>query len=49
MIEQQTFGLIILRAQFYPVPVLEMMGQHYRVDETVHMNGFEYWLLRPVQ
>jgi 4-amino-4-deoxy-L-arabinose transferase-like glycosyltransferase len=48
MIEQQEFGLIILRAQFYPVPVLEMMGQHYRVMETVSMNGFDYLLLHPM-
>jgi hypothetical protein len=48
MIEQQEFGLIILRAQFYPVPVLETMGQHYHITETVSMNGFDYLLLLPV-
>jgi hypothetical protein len=47
MIEQREFGLIILRAQFYPVPVLETMGQHYRITETVSMNGFDYLLLHP--
>jgi hypothetical protein len=47
MIENQEFGLIILRAQFYPVPVLETMGQHYTVDEVISMNGFDYLLLRP--
>jgi len=49
MLEQREFGLIVLRAQFYPVPVLEVMGQHYHVTETVKMNGFEYWLLRPME
>jgi hypothetical protein len=48
MLEQGEFGLIILRAQFYPVPVLEMIGQHYRVTETVSMNGFDYLLLHPI-
>jgi 4-amino-4-deoxy-L-arabinose transferase-like glycosyltransferase len=47
MIEQREFGLIILRAQFYPVPVLEMLGQQYHITEAVSMNGFEYLLLRP--
>ena len=49
MIENREFGLIILRAQFYPVPVLEAIGQGYQVDEVIAMNGFEYWLLRPLE
>lgn len=48
-IENQVFGLIIFRAQFYPVPVLEAIGDHYVIEETIFMNGFEYLLLRPVQ
>ncbi|MDQ7025391.1 MAG: glycosyltransferase family 39 protein [Anaerolineae bacterium] len=48
MIENREFGLIILRAQFYPTPALEMMGQHYTIDDVIVMNGFEYWLLRPL-
>lgn len=47
MIENQAFGLIILRAQFYPVPVLEAMGQHYELDQTITMNHFDYLILRP--
>ena len=47
MIENREFRLIILRAQFYPVPVLETMGQHYTVDKVLSMNGFDYLLLRP--
>ena len=48
-IENQEFGLIIFRAQFYPVPVLEAIGDHYAIEETIFMNGFEYLILRPVQ
>jgi len=47
MIEQQTFGLIILRAQFYPIPILEEIGQHYTIEEVIKMNGFDYSILRP--
>jgi len=48
MIENQEFGMIILRAQFYPVPVLEAMGQHYERDQVIQMNGFDYLILRPI-
>jgi 4-amino-4-deoxy-L-arabinose transferase-like glycosyltransferase len=47
MIENQEFGLIILRAQFYPLPILEAIGQAYRHAETVRMNGFDYIIMRP--
>lgn len=47
MIEAREFGLVILRAQFYPVPVLQALGQHYMRDEVIAKNGFEYMLLRP--
>ncbi len=47
MIEFQEFGLIILRAQFFPPHILEAMGQAYIHNETVFMNGFDYLLLFP--
>jgi 4-amino-4-deoxy-L-arabinose transferase-like glycosyltransferase len=47
MIEAQAFGLIVLRAQFYPERVLITMGQHYERIEIISMNGFEYLILRP--
>lgn len=47
MLDEQAFGLIILRAQFYPTPVLIAMSRNYELDETIFMNGFEYMLLRP--
>lgn len=46
-LEAQRFGLIILRAQFYPTPMLEVMGQHYGITQTIRMNGFEYLILEP--
>lgn len=46
-IEQQAFSLVIFRAQFYPPPVLEAIGQHYRPVDQVCMNGFAYHLLQP--
>lgn len=49
MIEQQDFGMIILRAQFYPDRVLQAIGRAYRHDEEVEMNGFRYLILRPAQ
>jgi hypothetical protein len=47
MIENQEFGLIVLRAQFYPVPILQAIGQAYTHDREVAMNGFNYIILRP--
>ena len=47
MIEERAFGLVILRAQFYPTPVLIALTTHYEQAETIPMNGFDYVLLRP--
>jgi hypothetical protein len=47
MIERREFGLIILRAQFFPTPVLEAIGQHYERTDPIVMNHFEYLILRP--
>lgn len=47
MIENQDFGLIILRAQFYPSHILEVMDKAYEENETITMNGFAYRLLVP--
>jgi 4-amino-4-deoxy-L-arabinose transferase-like glycosyltransferase len=47
MLEEQAFGLIILRAQFYPTPVLVAITTYYEHDEVIRMNGFDYMLLRP--
>jgi hypothetical protein len=47
MIERQAFGLVILRAQFYPPPVLQALGAHYQPLTEIQMNGFTYRLLEP--
>jgi len=46
-IEAQHFGLVIFRAQFYPPPVLEAIGQNYKPVEHICMNGFYYHILWP--
>lgn len=48
MIENEEFGLVILRAQFYPDPLLQAIGQHYHLSETIDMNGFHYLIFRPL-
>ena len=47
MIDARRFGLVIFRAQFYPPPVLDAIGQNYDVVDHVEMNGFLYAILRP--
>ncbi len=46
-IYQHEFALIILRAQFYPEPVLGAIWYSYELVDTVCMNGFTYQLLQP--
>jgi hypothetical protein len=47
LIESQYFGLIVLRAQFYPVDVLQAINRSYEHAETISMNGFDYILMQP--
>ena len=47
MINQKAFGVILLRAQFYPPPVLQAIGNKYRTLVDVDMNGFTYKVLVP--
>ncbi len=47
MLERREFGLIILRAQFYPQRVLVAIAENYAPTEEVQMNGFNYIILRP--
>jgi len=47
MINQKAFGVILLRAQFYPPPVLQAIGQKYRTLADMDMNGFTYKVLVP--
>jgi hypothetical protein len=47
MLDQQAFDTIVLRAQFYPPPVLDTIGQRYETVELVQMNGFVYCIMQP--
>lgn len=47
MIEDQAFTVLILRALFYPDPVLYAMMQAYAPAEVIPMNGFEYRVYHP--
>jgi 4-amino-4-deoxy-L-arabinose transferase-like glycosyltransferase len=47
MLNGRQFDTIILRAQFYPPPVLEAIGRHYETTNLIEMNGFVYCVLRP--
>jgi hypothetical protein len=47
LIEAQRFGYVVLRAQFYPLPVLQAIHDAYAVHETIPMNGMEYIIMAP--
>src|SRR5512137_1637005 len=48
-IDRQDYGLVVLRAQFYPPPVLQAIGARYEPVDDVLMNGFQYRVLGPRQ
>jgi hypothetical protein len=47
MLDKQAFDTVIFRAQFYPPPVLDMIGQRYETVRLVEMNGFVYCIMKP--
>ncbi len=47
MLDAQAFDTIVFRAQFYPPPVLDVIGQRYVTTDLEQMNGFVYCILRP--
>ncbi len=47
MLDAREFGLIILRAQFYPDVVLQAISRAYTQTDTITMNGFNYLILEP--
>ena len=47
LINAKVFGLVILRAQFYPPPVLMALGANYQPRADIPMNGFIYRILEP--
>lgn len=46
-LNQRQFDTVILRSQFYPMPVLTAIGQNYETTDLVEMNGFVYCIMRP--
>lgn len=46
-IDRQDYGLVVLRAQFYPPPVLQAIGARYEPIDDIMMNGFQYRMLAP--
>jgi len=46
-IDRQEYGLVVLRAQFYPPPVLQAIGARYEPIDDIVMNGFQYRILAP--
>ncbi len=46
-IDRQDYGLVVLRAQFYPPPVLQAIGARYEPIDDILMNGFQYRILAP--
>ena len=49
MLDEQAFDTIILRAQFYPGPVLDVIGQKYQTVELIEMNKFVYCIMTPIK
>ncbi|HSM57703.1 MAG TPA: hypothetical protein VK879_16235 [Candidatus Sulfomarinibacteraceae bacterium] len=49
MLDRTAFDTVILRAQFYPPPVLDTIGQRYETTDLVAMNGFVYCIMKPRQ
>jgi hypothetical protein len=47
MLERREFDVVVLKAEFYPLPVLQAIGQNYQAVETIPMNGFYYRVLKP--
>lgn len=47
MLENQEFDTVVFRAQFYPPPLLEIIGKNYITRHLVEMNGFVYCILTP--
>ena len=47
MLEAQEFDTVVLRAQFYPPEVLNVIGQQYLTTDLVQMNGFVYCVMTP--
>jgi len=49
LIERRAFGAVIFRALFYPDDVKEAIFRNYYWARNFKMNGFDYWVLLPVE
>lgn len=47
MLRRKEFGMVILRAHFYPPAVLAAIQENYQGLESFQMNGFTYFVLVP--
>ena len=47
MLGNKQFSSIVLRAQFYPPPILNVIGQQYETTDLIQMNGFVYCIMHP--
>jgi len=47
MLDAQAFNVVVLRAQFYPPPVLQAIGARYAPIDDIWLNGFQYHILGP--
>jgi len=47
LIHEQAFDVVVLRAQFYPDPVLKAIGARYAPIDDIWTNGFQYRVLGP--
>jgi 4-amino-4-deoxy-L-arabinose transferase-like glycosyltransferase len=47
MLRRKEFGMVILRAHFYPPAVLAAIQENYQGLESFQMNGFTYFVLIP--
>ncbi|MBN1121386.1 MAG: hypothetical protein JXJ17_09910 [Anaerolineae bacterium] len=47
MIDAQEFGIVVYRARFYPIPVLQAIEENYGLVDQIEMNGFVYDILLP--
>jgi len=47
MLQRKEFGMVILRAHFYPPPVLTAIQENYQGLQSFQMNGFTYFVLVP--
>lgn len=47
MLDEQAFDTVVLRAQFYPPELLNVIGQRYQTTDLVQMNGFVYCIMTP--